>query len=65
LLLRMLRRVRRWDMEAAILMMLLQVISPKNRDEIGRAIQDIAKKKPNFDENHNPFAGLSIEEYRP
>lgn len=53
-LLRMLRRVRRWEMEAAILNMLREIVAPHDRIEIERALLKIAKSKPDFVAVH-PF----------
>jgi hypothetical protein len=58
MLLRMLKRVRTWGMEAAILNMLREIVSPNNRSVVERAIWEAAKSKPSFVEDHQPLTGL-------
>lgn len=61
-LLTMLRRVRRWEMEAAILNLLREIATPKNRGERRLAVREIAEVKPMLHQFHGSDADLFEEE---
>lgn len=52
-LLRMLRRVRRWEMEAAILNMLKEIMTSENQNLIEAGLRGVANAKPSFESDHH------------